>query len=175
MKHFFIVACLFVATSLSAQTTTTNQFFLNFLIPSAEYEFAVSENSTVDALAGVGFGYRDSDFHGSEFGFFPQVMAQYRHYYNFKKRNTKGKKTSENSGNYIAAVGVFSGGDPIFGDLELNNDYNAFIGPAWGLQRVYGGNFKLNLNLGLGLGFNDSENSYLSPLVGLQLGWKLGK
>lgn len=175
MKHFFILAGLLVGTALSAQTSTTSQFSLNFLIPSAEYEFSVSENSTVDAIAGLGFGYHDSSFSDSEFGVFPQFMGQYRYYYNFKKRNKKGKKTLENSGNYIAAVAVFSSGDPIFGDLEHSKDYSGFVGPAWGLQRVYGGNFKLNLNLGLGLGFNDAGDSYFSPLVGLQLGWKLGK
>ncbi|MBT8296305.1 MAG: hypothetical protein KJO51_07800 [Gramella sp.] len=100
---------------------------------------------------------------------------QYRYYYNFEKRFDNGKKTSENSANYISGVVSVTGGKPIIGNLEYSNDYGGFIGPAWGLQRVYNSGFKLNLNLGLGLGFNDTSDVYLTPLFGLQLGWIITK
>lgn len=174
MKRILIGLCLFVGITASAQTTT-NQFSLNFLIPSAEYEVAVSDHTSIDALAGLGAGYFDSSSEESQFGVFPQFMGQYRFYYNFDKRRRKRKKTSENSANYIAAVATFASGDPIIGNLEFDNNYTGFVGPAWGLQRVYGGGFKLNLNLGLGYGFNDLGDSYLAPHIGLQLGWKLGR
>ena len=175
MKNLLLVLSIFGGMSVYSQSTT-NQFSLNFLIPSAEYEVSVSANSTVDANLGLGFGYHDSAFlDEAEFGFFPQLMGQYRYYYNFKKRDGKGKKTSENSGNYVAAVGILSVGDPLFGDMELDNDYTGFVGPAWGLQRIYYSNFKLNLNMGLGYGFNDLGDSSASVLINLQLGFKLGK
>lgn len=175
MKKLLLVLTLFTGFNSYSQGTT-NQFSLNFLIPSAEYEVSVSQHATVDAILGLGFGYHDSAWlEEAEFGFFPQLMGQYRYYYNLGKRERKGKKISENSGNYVAAVGIFSVGDPIFGDMELNNDYSGFVGPSWGLQRVYNSNFKLNLNLGAGYGFNDSGDSGASVLIGLQLGFKLGK
>lgn len=174
MKQIYLLLVLFFTINLSAQQTTS-QFSLNFLVPSAEYELAVSDKSTVDFNLGVGFAYSNSEFSGEHFGIFPGFETQYRYFYNFEKRAGKGKKTSENSGNYIAGVATLSGGDPIFGDLEYTNDYWGFVGPSWGLQRIYDSNFKLNLNLGLGLGFNESGNTYLSPLIGLQLGFKLGK
>ena len=59
--------------------------------------------------------------------------------------------------------------------MQLNNDYSGFVGPLWGLQRVYNNNFKLNLNLGFGMGFNDREDSYFATHIGLQLGFKIGK
>lgn len=175
MKKLLIAVLLVCGLSATSQETTS-QFSLNFLIPSAEYEVSVSENSTVDAQIGIGFGYHDAEYlDEAEYGIYPQLLGQYRYYYNLRKRKEKGKKVSENSGNYIAAVGILSFGDPIFGDMQLENDYKGFVGPAWGLQRIYNSNFKLNLNLGLGYGFDDIGNSYLSPLIDIQLGFKLGK
>ncbi len=175
MKKIILILSLICGLTSFAQETT-NQFSLNFLIPSAEYEAAVSKNSTIDAVLGIGFGYHDSSYlDESEYGFYPQFEAQYRYFYNLNKRMQKGKKTSENSGNYIAAVGVVASGNPIIGDMQLNNDYSGFLGPAWGLQRIYNSNFKLNLTLGLGLGFDDQDDAYLASHISIQLGFKLGK
>jgi len=170
-KLLFSILFFTTLTSFSQETTTNSQFSLNLLAPSAEYELAVSDNSTVDMNLGVGFAYHKSSYSGEAFGIYPGFEAQYRYYYNFEKRADKGKKTSENSGNYIAGVASLTGGKPIIGDLEYANDYGGFIGPAWGLQRVYNSGFKLNLNLGIGMGFNDAGDTYLTPLFGLQLGW----
>lgn len=165
-----------ILTGLNASSQTTNQFSLNFFVPSAEYEAAIGENSSLDGMLGLGFGYHDADYlDEAEFGIFPHLEAQYRYYYNFQKRADKGKKISENSGNYLAAVGFVASGDPVIGDMHLRNNYSAFVGPAWGLQRVYDSNFKLNLNLGAGYGFNDYNESSLQILIDIQLGFKIGK
>ena len=87
----------------------------------------------------------------------------------------KGKKVSENSGNYITALAEITSGTPILGGLTSKADYAVVVGPAWGLQRVYNSGFKLNLNLGVGYGFDDLGGSYITPLVGIQLGWLLAK
>lgn len=172
MKLFCIILFLFSGISSFSQDTTTDSLFsLNLLAPSAEYELAVSANSTIDLDLGVGLAYHRSSYSGEAFGVFPGLEIQYRYYYNFDKRFDNGKKTSENSANYIAGVASLTGGTPIIGNLEYSNDFGGFIGPAWGLQRVYNNSFKLNLNLGLGLGFNDTSDMYLTPLFGLQLGW----
>ena len=175
MKKVLLCLSLFIGLTLNAQETS-NQFSLNFLIPSAEYEAAVSEKSTLDVMLGLGFGYHDASYlDEAEYGIYPQFQAQYRHYYNLKKRMQKDKKISENSGNYIALSANVSSGEPIIGDMRLNKDYSGFVGPVWGLQRVYKSNFKLNLNLGFGMGFNDREDTYLATHIGLQLGFKIGK
>ncbi len=172
MKFFFTIFFLnWSLLSFSQVTTTNSQFALNLFAPSAEYEISVSDLSTIDLDLGIGFAYHRSTYSGDAFGIFPGFEIQYRHYYNFEKRADRGRKTSENSGNYVAAVTSITGGKPLVGDLEYDNDYGVFIGPAWGLQRVYDSGFKLNLNLGLGLGFNETEDIYFTPLFGLQLGW----
>ncbi|SDS57204.1 hypothetical protein [Gramella sp. MAR_2010_147] len=172
MKRLLLVIFLCVGSvAFSQETTTNSQFSLNLVMPSAEYELAVSDHSTIDLDLGIGFAYHKSSYSGEAFGIYPGLTAQYRYYYNLEKRADKDKKTSENSGNYIAGVASITGGDPIIGDLEFSNDYGGFVGPAWGLQRVYNSGFKLNLNLGLGMGFNDAGDKYFTPLFGLQLGW----
>lgn len=170
-----LLSLFLLCGSISFAQETTHQFSLNFLIPSAEYELAVSKNATVDAVLGLGFGYHDASYlEEPEYGIYPYLELQYRYFYNFDKRMQKGKKTSENSANYIAAVGLISSGEPIIGNMQLDNGYSGFVGPAWGLQRVYNSNFKLNLTLGLGYGFNNGD-SYLAPRISIQLGFKLGK
>lgn len=177
MKKTLLSTFTFLLVSLNIHSQeTTNQFSLNFLMPSVEYEVAVSKNATLDAVLGMGFGYHDASYLDKpEYGVYPQFEAQYRYYYNFEKRMEKGRKISENSGNYVTAIAALASGDPIIGDMQLSNDYIGFVGPGWGFQRVYNNNFKLNLTLGLGLGFNDREDSYFASHIGIQLGFKLGK
>lgn len=149
---------------------TSNQFSVNFLMPSLEYEVGVTEKSTIDLNLGTAFGYAKSGSN-SDFGFFPVFQSQFRHFYNLKKRFERGKNTARNSGNYVAALVEVRSGEAIFGELDLVDDYALFAGPVWGLQRVYNSGFKLNLNLGAGYGLNDSGNSFFSPVFGIQLGW----
>ena len=174
MKKLLLVLFLFAGIGLNAQETTS-QFSINLLAPAAEYEVAISNQSTIDLNLGVGFTYQYSSIAGGAYGFYPGLEGQYRYYYNFEKRADKGNKTSENSANYLAGIASITSGVPIIGDLEYENEYGAFIGPAWGLQRVYDSGFKLNLNLGVGMGFNDSGDTYFRPLFGFQIGWKIGK
>lgn len=173
MKQFLVFLCLLSGAVTSGQTSTENQFSLNLLIPSAEYEFSLTESSTLDFYAGIGFVYRKV-FDESHYSIFPEVMVQYRYYYNLDKRLEKGKNVANNSGNYLTAVALISGGNALIGDLNDVNGTSVLLGPAWGLQRVYGKHFKLNLYLGLGYGFNEVD-SYLAPIIAFQFGWKFGK
>ncbi len=174
MKNFLIFLGLIAGLNMFGQKNTSNQFSLNLITPSVEYEVAISDHSTIDLDLGIGCAYHNS-LGESEFGIFPDFNLQYRYFYNFQKRRDDSKKTSENSANYIAAIGSISGGDPIIGDLKYVSDYGVFFGPAWGLQRVYYSKLKLNLNLGAGYGFNEQGASYFAPILAFQLGWKLGK
>ena len=173
MKKFTLLLVLFSPLLSQGQRIVENQFSLNALVPSAEYELRLSDESTIDLLLGIGFAYSKSTLEEAKFAIFPQFMGQYRYYYNFDRRESKGLKTSENSANYFAGVGIISSTDALIGNLEYLSNYSAFVGPAWGLQRVYEQGFKLNFNLGAGYAWDDIGNSYISPLIGLQLGWIL--
>lgn len=174
-KFIFVFLCSILPFSLTAQNNpevSKSIFSVNFLIPSVELETRISEKTTLDLSGGIGFGLSAGTMEdGTEIGLFPVFSTQYRYYYNLEKRARKSKKVSQNSGNYVAAAGEIMGGKPIFGDLEYLNDYSALVGAVWGLQRYYNSGFKLDLNLGAGYGFNDLGDSYISPVVGLKLGW----
>lgn len=175
MKKIILIFCAFLPLALIAQNdiqVSKSVFSVNFLIPSVELETRITEKTTLDLSAGIGFGLASgTQRDGTDVGFFPVLSAQYRYFYNLEKRIRKGKKVSENSGNYVAGVGEIMSGKPIIGNLEFVNEYFALVGAVWGLQRYYKSGFKLDLNLGAGYGFNDLGDSYLTPVVGLKLGW----
>lgn len=176
-KSLLFVAVILLSVNSFGQRTspqTNSQFSANLLMPSLEYEWSIGTNSTLDFLLGAGFAYRKT-FDKSDYAVFPAFQTQYRYFYNLHKRLEKGKKVSENSGNYITALAEITSGNPILGGLTSQADYAIVVGPAWGLQRVYNSGFKLNLNLGAGYGFNDIGESYFSPFIGLQLGWLIAK
>ena len=177
-KLLLLSFCFFSFLSTNAQDQASVEdgiFSVNILTPGLEYEFGLTRSTTLDLRLGTGFAYRKSSFgEGYEgFGIYPIFNGQYRYYYNLEKRLEKDKNIANNSANYIALSGVVQFGKPIIGDLENNEDYFGVIGPVWGLQRYYNGGFKLDLNLGAGYGFNESGDSFFSPIIGIRLGWRL--
>jgi len=176
MKKLILLSfcfCSFLSINAQDQTSVEDGLFsVNFLTPGLEYEYGLTNSTTLDLRAGSGFAYRKGVF-GEGFGVYPIFSLQSRLYYNLKKRLDKGKNISNNSANYIALSGTVQAGKPIIGNLEYNEGYFGVIGPVWGLQRYYGAGFKLDLNLGGGYGFNESGSSFFSPIIGLRLGWRI--
>ncbi|MFD2826243.1 hypothetical protein ACFSYG_07160 [Leeuwenhoekiella polynyae] len=178
MKYILFLSfsfCTLFAVNAQQQTGVEKRLFsVNILTPGLEYEFGLTNTTTLDLRLGTGFAYRKG-FFGEGYGVYPIFNIQYRYYYNFKKRNTKDRNTTNNSANYLALSGALQTGKPIIGNLEYYEDYFGVIGPIWGLQRYYKSGFKLDLNLGGGLGFNDYNKAYFSPILGFRLGWLLFK
>lgn len=178
MKHFLFVGLLFFSLfSLYAQQQTGVEkglLSVNILTPGLEYELGLTNTTTLDFRVGTGFAYQKNMF-DEGYGIYPIFGAQYRYYYNFKKRSEKGKNTASNNANYLALSSAIQSGRPIIGELEYYDDYFGVIGPVWGLQRYYGSGFKLDLNLGAGYSFNNSGESYFSPIIAFRLGWRIFK
>ncbi|MGB7785718.1 MAG: hypothetical protein WBL27_06420 [Salinimicrobium sp.] len=176
MKKLLLLSfCFFTFQFINAQDKPSVEdglFSVNILTPGLEYEYGLTNSTTLDLRAGSGFAY-SKGMSGEGFGVYPIFNVQYRHYYNLKKRLKKEKNISNNSGNYIALSGAVQGGKPIIGDLEYNEGYFGVIGPVWGLQRYYRSGFKLDLNLGGGYGFNESGDSDFSLIIGFRLGWRI--
>lgn len=178
MQKTLLTLSIFIITSITfgqeKDTRTNDQLAINLIVPSLDFEVSTGTNSTIDLKLGTAFGYSKSGDE-SDFGIFPVFQSEYRYYYNFKKRAEKGKKTSENSANYLTLIANIRGGNSVIGDLDLTEDFGVFVGPAWGLQRVYNSGIKLNLALGAGYGTNDLGDSYFSPFIAIQLGWLVAK
>lgn len=176
MKKLLLLAfCLFSFSSINAQDKASVEdglFSVNILTPGLEYEYGLTNTTTLDLRAGSGIAFGTGSS-GNFFGIFPVFFTQYRYYYNLEKRLEKDKNIANNSANYIALSGSLQSGKPIIGNIEYTADYFGVIGPVWGLQRYYNGGFKLDLNLGAGYGFNESGDSFFSPIIGIRLGWLL--
>lgn len=152
-----------------------NLFKINLLPPGITYEHGFTNKLTLNSDVNAGISYHYNSFSGSDWIIFPYIDEQLRHYYNLEKRSLKGKRTANNSANFLAvgALYMFRGK----GKYEYINDLDGFnLYSVWGLQRTY--NSKININLNMGLGYNFSQFSDVrgvKPIVNFTLGWVIGK
>jgi hypothetical protein len=119
---------------------------INFLPLSFSYEFRIEEAMTLMIEPSFGFNWTSE----GTFYYSPNVRLYYRYYYNFQKRNYKGKRTAKNSVNYVGAVMYFSFWNAAWSANLNTDDYIRYFGfgPVWGIQRNYTKHFSLGINLG---------------------------
>lgn len=181
-KNYFLLLLLIISfTTIQAQeeapvSVAKNQFKINFLLsPGFVYEHGFSEKNTLYSEACVLLGYRSNSNYGeSTWYFVPRITEQFRHYYNLEKRATKGKRTANNSGNFIALHANYD-----FQSISTNKWFNEYItafsaGPVWGIQRTYKGKFNMDLNIGGGVMIDKCETQF-TPIANFTLGWVIGK
>ena len=178
--RLFILLLLFCplinAVAQDVPSVEKNQFKINVLLPGFVYEHGFDQKNTLYSELSFGIGYRNNDFYGSAWSFYPTITEQFRHYYNLEKRASKGKVTAHNSGGFIALNANYN-----FRPISSNEAYSSTetsftIAPVWGFQRTYKGNFNLGLNLGAGYTINSySEDSGFAPVINFSLGWVIGK
>lgn len=172
---FLILSILFI-NSVQAQDEAAavekNQFKINPLLsPGFVYEHGFSAKNTLYSEASLIVGYRKNGFYDeSTWYFIPRINEQFRHYYNLEKRAAKGKKTANNSGNFVALSAEYQ-----FESISTNEWFNEYcpsftVGPVWGIQRTYKGKLNIDLNLGLGANF-DKYDTELVPIANFTLGW----
>lgn len=174
-----IYSCLIMTSVVYGQekeiSVNKNLFKINLLPPGITYEHGLTKKLTLNSDINAGISYHYSSFSGSDWIIFPFVDEQLRHYYNLEKRALKGKRTENNSGNFLAlgAMYMFRGK----GKYEYINDYDGFnLYSVWGLQRTYQNNLNISINAGLGYNFSSNDNvNELSPIVNFTLGWVIGK
>ncbi len=180
MKKYITISLLLLAfLNLSAQLKTSsleeNQFKINILSPGITYEMGLTKNTTLctDLNLSLGFSYKSNS--GSNLLLVPYIREQYRYYYNLEMRNSEGKKTKKNSGNFIALSGSYYLKPN--GNSEFVSVYDGLtLAPTWGLQRTYNGGININLVAGVGynLGTNNRTAGFV-PVINFTLGWIIGK
>lgn len=175
-KRIFFGLMLFF-TSFQLFSQTEDVFRINFLNPGVNYEKSLGKKTSIEAGAGFGYNasYPDLEMNfesGFQYVLAPFVDVQGRYYYNFLKREAKGKKVSENNGNFLAMRALYTGPSAA-SSFERFNDHSFTVGPTWGLQRTYN---KLNLEFSMGpiYYFDPVGNSGWHPLwlelnIGLNL------
>ncbi len=157
---------------------------VNLLAPGIEYEVALGDFTTFDISGNIGFQIAAIEYNGdteAEFFVRPNLEGQLRQYYNYRKRDEKGKNTMNNSANFVALYTSYMFGpfnqpeNPLF---EAGSVF--IIGPVWGISRTYQSGLALSLVLGAGY-YNESyenevfDESYFSFIGNFKLGFAIGR
>ena len=117
------------------------------------FEPRISNKLTVDFCAGVGGGYDVDDenlaYHLLTPAYYISLTPKF--FYNIKKRISKSKNTTLNSGNYIGirfkSVNTFV---PQADLPDAISDHVSLLNIHWGIQRTIGGHWLFNSQVGVG-------------------------
>ena len=167
VRYLLFLFFMAFSTSCFAQEKTQSELVnvtkINFLNPGISYEKPVGKFQSL-----VGQAYLSTSFSlsGSSSGtqssisFDPALSLQYRFYYNYERRQKKGKRTEMNSLNYFSpTIQTIFSKQRISSShfMEINRRACNTVGVVWGFQRNYRKRFSLDLNLGLGYLFTTAR------------------
>jgi hypothetical protein len=180
---FLSIAFVSNAQQFTAQddaTTTKSVTNISILSPAITHEIAIGRNQTIFIAGGINgvsrfeeTGNTTPKISNRDFGLAPRASADFRNYYNFRKRLGKGKNINNNSGNYLALRAEYRFA-PIVNKVQFPNINNGFaLGGVWGIQRVYNSGIYLGLSLGLGYLFGDKKLDATS-MGDFHLGFNIG-
>jgi hypothetical protein len=144
-------------------------FRLNFFSPSFEVEGLISKNKTTNTVLGE---FRPGTYWTTEYEggplklkIVPRLKAAYRIYYNVEKRQKKDKPTEKFAGNFLS----------IITDYAFRTEQTSQVlvfGPAWGLQRNWGGFFHFSMELGGGYVYSpDPDVNHFTFILNLRFGF----
>ncbi|MBP2830801.1 hypothetical protein J8281_01260 [Aquimarina sp. U1-2] len=181
MRYSTILVFILIFSEVTAQQQTQIQPSLeNHLLkgsllffPSISYEGKIAKDHAYKLEVGTSptlFQFFDQ----FRLGVFLKLEAQYKYYYNLKRRASKGKMTNGNSGNFINLMFQYNDDQDLFGGTERLED-TYFVGPAWGFQRTYPSGFNFLVELGIGYQHTVDDGGRPLPIIGFELGWVLFK
>ncbi|MGO4289269.1 hypothetical protein [Chitinophaga sp. RAB17] len=132
----------------------------------ANYELRLLKFTTLnlDAEVGMGVSYSYSDYMGSDWGYaiVPDFSVGIRQYYNIARREKKGKRIDNNSGNFFTVRGGYMA-NPIAANDYYEGNYAYFV-PAWGMQRSWGKHFSFEAQFGIRFSPVEYENGAINAL-----------
>ncbi|MBW3467821.1 hypothetical protein [Arthrospiribacter ruber] len=174
-----IIVVVFCSIHLG-NAQTEDVLRVNFLNPAISYELATGKNTTLDASLGFGYNYSYPDLASGSIGGVQYTFAMFadiqgRYYYNFDRREGKGKRTDHNNGNFIAARMLYTGpGVSQISSFDRFDNNSFAVGPTWGLQRTYGERINLLFSIGPIYYFDTVGNGNFFPLnLEINLGFNL--
>ncbi|MDR2886576.1 MAG: hypothetical protein LBV26_01030 [Bacteroidales bacterium] len=155
-----LVVSIIAPLHVKAQTQTVATHSVSANILGMEYarELPLGRKFTLTGRGGIAAGMEWSKTwfdNKTVFSYVivPVIGAEGRCYYNFEKRQIKGRSTAGNSGSFLSlrAQYYFPWG---VGSGNANVDGVTEITPAWGLRRVWSGKWLFEFHAGLGFGVN---------------------
>ncbi|TXD52424.1 MULTISPECIES: hypothetical protein [unclassified Polaribacter] len=119
-------------------------------------EFTLKTEIGLDA----GYSYSDFDSPKSQYILIPSLSLEPRWYYNFSKRDKKGKSLSNNAANYLSLKTTYNPDLFVIANI-INPDLTSIfrIIPSWGIRRDLGSNFDFDLRLGFGYVFASNNTA----------------
>lgn len=153
-------------------------------------ESKLSNSIALKSEIGIEHDFTVGD-HYDEAGFIlqPVITLEPKLYYNLKKRNSRGRKTSNNSGNYVSLKTSYHPDWFVINlDDNITKTADLSIIPTWGIKRSIGEHFTYEAGGGLGYrivflkansfdghaqnvdGFNSTKNQY-TPYLHLRIGY----
>ncbi|CDF80984.1 conserved hypothetical protein [Formosa agariphila KMM 3901] len=159
MRNLLSTFCFFIISIIAyAQTTTVEKSiygiqtgFLGFY---ANNEARLTNSIALRSELGLDAGFWGSDVNDiNGYLLAPVLTLEPRWYYNLKKRTNKGRRTANNTGNFVSLKTSYH---PDWFTLT-NADHLNFIGdftiiPTWGIRRHLGNHFNYETGIGIGYG-----------------------
>jgi len=146
---------------------------LIYLGLSYSYEHALGKQAVLNGQLMLRTGLASNYFitEGKTFyAVVPFLRVEPRYYYNLLKRAGKGKKTVNNSANYLA-LSINQSLNPIIKNMDFNfiNEFSAI--PKWGIKRALGQHIFYETAIGVGYRYNRVDKSRASSGFNFQLGY----
>lgn len=173
----------------AAEPRTENVLKINLPRGIFSYEFSTGKQQTIHLQAGSRFFLFIDETADEQIDIDlfvdPALRAQYRFYYNLKKRAAQEKRTDLNSGEYLTpSAEVWYSRMPVRGNIIRDERRWIYTtGFAWGFQRNLASRFSIEYQIGPGVVFAQGQdlnvNGLLVPAVrptiigGLSLGFWL--
>jgi hypothetical protein len=170
---FFATALAFGATSMAtAQDASVEKSIYGLqtgiLGIWAHNESRIADKFAIRSEVGFDAGFFGGGFSESNVGyvFTPVLTVEPRWYYNLKKRDSKGRRTANNSANFFTAkINYHPDWFTISSDDRIVFNQVAVI-PTWGIRRVLGKHFTYEAAIGLGYRYTFRKNHGFSSNVG---------
>jgi len=114
-----------------------------------------------------GYSYSDFDSPKSQYILVPSLSLEPRWYYNFAKRDKRGKSIKKNAANYLTVKTIYNPDWFKISNAEnISGAHVLRIIPSWGLHRNLGSNFDFDVRLGFGYGFASNNTNVASGFLG---------
>lgn len=154
-----LMSVLLLSSKSNAQSDDLKRITrLNYVNPAIQMEFPTSTNTMFVTSAGFGFNpiyYNNQNRSGMlasvntyMFNFF--INADQLFYINRKKRETKGKNTANNSGNFFK-INTHINGPAAYTTMDRYSDWNFSFSVLYGWKRAFGKNSKFHYEFAFGL------------------------
>ena len=172
-KNTILFLLLFSSTFFYGQygkNCEITQLKINVFNPSIEYEKGLGVNTTLDIKLGMQLAINPALLEPLEdFEFLPAINVQYRYYYNFNSRDSRGRQIYGNSANYIApTTAAFVATSSI--NNTVTNDIVSYAGLVTGIQRSFNSGFNFSIDAGAAYYMGYFKGG-IYPVVNLSIGW----